>query len=375
MKRSRRPSSPRAPASVAAAKHPPPSTSRIFIVLVYLILSCLFVTFAISINIAVPADHMTNVVNLKWRNGKTANANTNSKASMGMIAYGTRGMKRQTADLVEKALTTGFRHIVTANYHQDHNETGVGFGWKNAVQNSQTGLRRSDIYLQTMFVPVGSPNYNGENVQLSMAEQVTRSIDASLRNLQTEYIDGVLFHNFRAKLIPVHQMMEAYRALEVYVDRGIIRDLGISNVHDAVYLETLVTQSKHKPRIIQNRFHTNRGFDVKLRPKFREWNLQPQTFWTLTGNGGARKNIHIVALAAELGLTPATLLYAFVISLGSTPLIGTHSAEHMRDDVTLAMQSESVFRDVEGEDSDRKLVAKVLGIKYACVRDPQSCAE
>ena len=74
---------------------------------------------------------------------------------------------------------------------------------------------------------------------MSIEEQVHLSIKSSLYNLQTDYIDSVLIHNFRAKLQPYEETIQVWRVLEEYVDRGTIRHLGIVSVHDKEYLTKL----------------------------------------------------------------------------------------------------------------------------------------
>ena len=63
------------------------------------------------------------------------------------LAFGTKGHKEKTAYLVQQAIQKGFRHIVTAGHHMNHNETGVGFGWKASK------VPRHELFLQTSVFP------------------------------------------------------------------------------------------------------------------------------------------------------------------------------------------------------------------------------
>jgi diketogulonate reductase-like aldo/keto reductase len=286
------------------------------------------------------------------------------------IAYGTRGGGQETSTYIRDAILEGFRHIVTGSHHNKHNETGAGEGWKAAVAQNQT-IKRSDLFLQTMFVPFhgndfeASPNDPTNAKELSIEDQVNATIEQSLNNLQTTYIDAVLFHNFRAKTHTFDDMFQAWRALEKYVKKGTIRFLGISNVHDAEYLTRLHTESKVKPVILQNRFHANRGFDVSLQHTVHEQlGLQVQHFWILTGNSGGRANRDT---ASEKQLTKEQLMLAFVMSLGqTTALVGTHSQQHMRDDLALIDRFDldnDIFTDMYNTDPDRIAFAQKLGMK------------
>ena len=171
---------------------------------------------------------------------------------------------------------------------------------------------------------------------LSTEDQVHLSIKSSLANLQTEYIDSVLVHNFRATLLPYEETLRAWRVLETYVDRGTIRNLGIVSVHDKNYLTKLYEDTRIKPTIVQNRFHSNRGYDINLRPSFQNWGMANQLFWILTGSAGGkvRNNDVVKSLAEKMGVSsPQILLYSFTMELGGSPLIGSKSIGHVRDDV------------------------------------------
>ena len=309
-------------------------------------------------------------------------------AFSGTVAYGTRGHGSGTATNVRNAILAGFRHVATAAFHKDNDETAAGEGWVAAsnISKETAGaepIDREDLYLQTMFVPWGTPNHappiqsdGWEGEPPSISDQVRQSVESSLKNLRTDRLDAVIYHNFRAKLQPYDEMIEAWRELENYVRRGIVRHLGISNIHDLDYLERLINDAEVKPSIVQNRFHKNRAFDVQMRPLLAQHDIKSQSFWVLTGNGSAIGKSAVQALAKELSVSPQMLMYDFLISLGSCPLIGTQSEEHMQDDIRVAAIHESgkkLFRDITGRDEDRRVMAKAIGIPYQCVHRPEDC--
>ena len=229
-------------------------------------------------------------------------------------------------------------------FHSEYNESGVGVGW------TDSGIPRHELYLQTLFVARSVDGYGVQNCDdrdarhhecpppsnSTIEEQVHASIESSMRNLRSDYIDAVLVHNFRARLQPYDETVRAWRVLETYVDKGIVRHLGIVSVHDAEYLTRLYAETRIKPTIIQNRFHSNRGYDVGLRPLFREWGMANQLFWILTGSAGGRvRNNGVVrGIAKKMGdISPQVLLYSLTMELGGSPLIGSQNVSHMREDV------------------------------------------
>ena len=77
--------------------------------------------------------------------------------------------------------------------------------------------------------------------------------------------------------------MEVYREFEKFVDEGRVRQLGISNLYDLSRLQQLYNDARHKPSVIQNRFHSPTNYDHDIRQFCREKNIFYQSFWTLTG--------------------------------------------------------------------------------------------
>lgn len=65
-----------------------------------------------------------------------------------------------------------------------------------------------------------------------------------------------------------------------------------------------------------------------------------QSFWTLSANRELLRSAALRAIAVRHAATPEQVFFAYVLSLGITPLTGTCSEQHMRDDlaaVTLAL--------------------------------------
>ena len=280
------------------------------------------------------------------------------------LMYGTKSGKEDTARLVKDAILTGFRHVVTGNHHGAHNETGVGIGWKLAIKENPTRLSRSDLFIQSCFIPWDGKDFkkqpgDPDTIMDSIEEQVHYSIKTSLENLQTTYIDAILFHNFRAKIYgPYDKMIQAWKILEEYVNKGVVRYLGFTSIHDVEYLERLMNdpQINIKPSIIQNRYHSNRGYDVNMQAIFQKYNIQVQRFWLL--NGSSRGGKGNEPMAKFKNVTPAQLMLGFVMSMGESCIVGTHSLQHMKEDVTMSQCYDRIFKD----DNERFEYAKKLGV-------------
>lgn len=118
------------------------------------------------------------------------------------------GVYQVTPDECERcvadAIATGYRMIDTAQAY--HNEEGVGRAWK------KSGVGRDELFIVSK---VWISNY-GDG-------QTMRSIDESLRRLQTDHIDLMLLHQ------PFCDRYGAYRDLERAYRQGKLRAIGVSN--------------------------------------------------------------------------------------------------------------------------------------------------
>ena len=105
---------------------------------------------------------------------------------------------------VTDALSVGYRLIDTAQAYA--NEEGVGNAWR------KSGIKREDLFLVT-------------KVWISNAgeEKAAKSIDESLRKLQTEYIDLLLIHQAYG------DVFGTWRAMEKAYRDGKVRAIGVSN--------------------------------------------------------------------------------------------------------------------------------------------------
>jgi diketogulonate reductase-like aldo/keto reductase len=272
------------------------------------------------------------------------------------LVYGTAWKKDKTALYVAQAIHHGFRFIDTAGQPKHYYEAGVGEGWTKAA--AELKLDRSELFLQTKYSPNQDENapYDPE---APLEEQVKQSVANSLSNLQTDYIDSLVLHS---PLPTIEDTLTVWKAMEDFVDKGVVKRLGISNCYSHDKFKTIYNAARHKPWALQNRFYAESNFDTELRQFCKEQDIKYQSFWTLTANAKALKQPQIKEMAQKRDLTPQTLLYAFLMSLGyGTPLSGTTSAKHMEQDVAVMkrMQDGEVF--FETEEQLRKM-AKLLGM-------------
>lgn len=274
------------------------------------------------------------------------------------LVYGTAWKKDDTERLVADAVRHGFRFIDTACQPKHYNEAGVGLGWTLAAK--ELGLQRSDLYLQTKYTSISGqdPNRIPYDPTEPLADRVSQSLKVSLHNLQTSYLDSWVMHSPERTL---DETMVAYRVMEQAVDDGKVLRLGISNCYDYDMFTSIYEQARIKPSVLQNRFYEESNWDQELRQFCKEKNIWYQSFWTLTANRDALATSEVKTWAAAKSLTPQTLMYAYLMSLGyGTPLDGTTSIKHMKEDQALVLRMQGGEKIFETEE-DLKAFERILG--------------
>jgi diketogulonate reductase-like aldo/keto reductase len=245
------------------------------------------------------------------------------------IIYGTAWKKADTARLVSLAVHSGFRGIDTACQPKHYDEAGVGAG---VAASLREGLTRADLYLQTKFTSLSGqdPDQVPYDRKAPLPEQVAQSVAVSLVNLQTDYLDCVLLHS---PLPTMAQTQSAWRALEAFVDAGQIRQLGMSNCYRQDDLKCLYESARIKPAVLQNRFYADTHYDRELRGYCDQHQIIYQSFWTLSANPQLLAHKSVTVPAAIHQRTPAQILFRYLTQIGVTPLTGTKSEVHMREDL------------------------------------------
>jgi 2,5-diketo-D-gluconate reductase A len=131
----------------------------------------------------------------------------NNGVEMPLVGYGVFQVNPAECErCVSDAINVGYRSIDTAQAY--FNEEGVGNAWR------KSGVARDELFLTTK---IWISRYAGD--------KAAKSIDESLRKLQTEYIDLLLLHqNFG-------DCYNAYRAMEDALRAGKVRAIGVSNFY------------------------------------------------------------------------------------------------------------------------------------------------
>lgn len=101
-----------------------------------------------------------------------------------------------------------------------------------------------------------------------------QSLEKSLENLQTDYIDSWVMHGPEDSW---DNHFKVWRTMESFVDEGKVRQLGISNFYRLEDVQWAYEHARIKPKVVQNRFYADSGHDVGIREFCQEHDIEYQS--------------------------------------------------------------------------------------------------
>ena len=264
--------------------------------------------------------------------------------------YGTAWKEDATADLVEKAVSTGFSAIDTANQPRHYQEHLVGEALLRLVSK---GTKREGLFLQSKFTPA-----NGHDQRIpydpteNLTTQVRQSFESTLKNLHTDHLDSYLLHGPYTQPGLGDEDWEVWSAIEELYKAGKTRFIGISNVN-IIQLKLLSEKAEIKPMVVQNRCFANQGWDSEIRGFCKTNQIAYEGFSLLTANPFVIQSPEVRSIARELGRTPEQVVFCFAMQAGMIPITGTTNDQHMKEDLQAV--------DFELKDDDVQLIEAITG--------------
>ena len=205
----------------------------------------------------------------------------------------------ETYNAVYSALQLGYRHVDTAQVYR--NEQDVGSAIVQYLQDDPT-ITRADIFVTTK---VWLNNFGYESC--------IKSVEESLVKLQTPYIDLVLLH------APGDSSSRAdtWRALESLQEKGVVKDIGISNF-GIPHIEKLSKTWKVKPAVNQIELHP--WLQRRDLVKYCQDNGIILEAYSPLAKATALDDATLVRTANSLNKTPAEVLIAWSVAKGFVTL-------------------------------------------------------
>ena len=238
----------------------------------------------------------------------------NSGYEMPIMGLGTYSLDHDTCvNSVKALLGNGGRLIDTAYMY--HNEEAVGEGVRQAME--EYGIPREDIFVITKIYP-------------NQFDDPEAAIDMALEKLDIGYIDMMLLHH------PGTGDVEAYLAMEQYVEQGKIRSIGLSNWYVEELTEFL-PQVHITPALVQNEIHPYYQ-EQEVVPFIQDKGIVMQGWYPLGGRGHTAELLGdetIMEIANVHGVSAAQVILRWNLQRGIVVIPGSSNPDHIKENLDL----------------------------------------
>lgn len=229
----------------------------------------------------------------------------NNGITMPVLGFGTFMLAGEICeDAVASAIKAGYRMLDTAEAYG--NEAAVG----NGIVKS--GIDRKELFLVT-------------KVNYKSYENVKETVEQSLKNLQTDYIDLLLLH------WPFANYYNAWRELEKLYEEGKIRAIGVSNFEPAQLVD-LIAYNKVVPAVDQ--IETNLYCQRSAQRKWLDKKNVAHMAYAPLGQGNKNEMFtepEVAALAEKYHKKPSQVLLRFLTQSGIIVIPRSTKPEHIRE--------------------------------------------
>jgi diketogulonate reductase-like aldo/keto reductase/flavodoxin len=248
-------------------------------------------------------------------NFESKSVTLNSGYEMPLNGLGTYSLHGETCvNSVKSALQSGVRLIDTASAYG--NEEEVGQAIREAIDEGI--IKREDVFVITKIYP-GSEMANPE-----------QSIQACLDRLDIGYVDMMLLHH------PDRNDVNAYQAMEKFVEEGKIRSLGLSNWY-VKKLESFLPQVTITPALVQNEIHPYYQENDVI-PYIQDLGIVVQGWYPLGGRGHTAELLGdgvISGIARAHGVSSAQVILRWNLQKGVVVIPGSSNPDHIRENTEL----------------------------------------
>lgn len=204
---------------------------------------------------------------------------------------------------------------------------------------AEKAFKREDVVI---FTKCGLRIPNTQNPEIrtrhynTSASHITKSVEASLRKLKTDYIDIFLLD----RIDPISNLEETALALEKLADSGKIKNIGIANF--SVFQHQLLSSYLRKP-IVTNHIEFNllktQALDNGQLDYIKQKYMQALASAPLaegeiangTGIQATKVREKLEELSGKYNADIEALAVAWLVKLGAIPLIGTTNEQRIKN--------------------------------------------
>lgn len=238
------------------------------------------------------------------------------------------GELRKDTQEVDWAIENGYHHFDSAQIYG--NETVIG-----------KGLKKSDLPRDDFFITTKLNTMNGFGGE----EWARNAIETSLDHLETDYVDLFLIH------FPWDnddEILEAWKILEDYYNRGVFKAIGVSNFKQK-HLDIILNKGDVKPAANQIESHIGKWND-ELIAYNKEQDIATIAWGPLSEANGESRQV-LEEIAEQYGKTYTQVVLRYQIERGVSVIPKSHDKNHQAQSIDLF--------DFQLSETDRKRIASL----------------
>ncbi|KAJ8081148.1 hypothetical protein PM082_017991 [Marasmius tenuissimus] len=238
---------------------------------------------------------------------------------------------------VKTALCSGYRHVDDAWIYRNEEEVG------QAVRES--GIPRKEIWLTSKL-------WN----TFHAPEDVESALDESLRKLGTDYLDLYIIHwpvamnqDGSCDKDLTENPYPTWQKLEELVDKGKVRNIGVSNFNERRIKNLTANPLKYKPAI--NQVELNYWLP---QPELVQWSKDNGIVLEAYSPLGSDKRVkdslnvpEVKEIASQTGLTPAQVLISWHVQRGTVVLPKSVTPSRIKENIKIAKLPDEAFERLE----------------------------
>lgn len=249
-----------------------------------------------------------------------------------------KAKQNEVGNAVKTALKAGYRHIDGAWIYRNEEEVGA------AIKSSS--VSRKDLFLTSKL-------WNSFHAP----EDVESALDESLAKLGTGYVDMYLIHwpiAFNEHGKPYDEKLTAdpyptWQKLEEMVEKGKVRNIGISNFNINRVKNLTANPLKIKPAVLQVELNY-----WNPQPELVKWahenDLLLEAYSPFGGDGQVGRSLNapeVVAIAKELDVSPAQVLISWQVQRGIIVLPKSVHEDRIKDNLHIVKLPDHLFEKLE----------------------------
>jgi len=262
---------------------------------------------------------------------------------VGLGTYKSKG--DDCVKMVEAAIKAGYRAFDTAVLYGNHEHIRQGI--------ARAGIDRQELYLSSKI-----------HDRDQLADRVQQSVDQILKELGLEYIDQLLLH---APVGGEAVMVRSWRALEEAQKAGKVRHIGVSNFK-ITDLEILLKHAHVTPFV--NQFEITPFNTRSCLVKYcLDKGIKIQAWGSLTV-GRRLDDQRLLAIATEVGLTPAEVLLKWALQMDFYIIPKPLTTEHLQENYKIQFKtplSEAVLNQLDKLNDDYYTIRRYMDPKPTSV--------